>query len=169
MKTLFVMRHAKSSWDDSAMADFDRPLNRRGLKAAPFMGELMASKNLRPDVIVSSPARRAMQTTVLVKEHSGSNCPLTFDERIYEAGPLTLLAVVSEIHDKYSSALVVGHNPGMEGFIRYLTGRIEPMPTAALAVIELSIDVWSDVSIEIGNLNEIYRPKEEMETIKTLS
>lgn len=164
MKTLFVMRHAKSSWDDPAMADFDRPLNPRGRNAAPFMGELMAAKDMLPDVIVSSPAKRAEQTARLVKEHSGSNSPLTFDERIYEASPLTLLAVVSELPDKYSSALVVGHNPGMEGFIRYLTGRTEPMPTAALAVIELNIDVWADVSIEIGSLTAIYRPKEEMKT-----
>ena len=167
MKTLFVMRHAKSSWDNASIADCDRPLNDRGLRTAPFMGELMASRGVQPDVVVSSPAKRAMQTALLVKEAAGLNCPVEFNEKIYEASPLTLVGVVSELSDEYSSALIVGHNPGMEGFIRYLTGRLEPMPTAALAMIELDTESWSDLTSETGRLIAIYRPKDEMKRSET--
>ncbi|NOT46159.1 MAG: histidine phosphatase family protein [Acidobacteria bacterium] len=162
MKTLLIMRHAKSNWDDASLADFDRPLNDRGLRTAPFMGELMTSRDIRPDLVIGSPAKRAMQTALLVKDSAGLNCPIQFNERIYEASPLTLHGVVSELSDEYSSVLLVGHNPGMEGFIRYLTGRIEPMPTAALAVIELDAESWSDLTGETGRLTAIYRPKDEM-------
>lgn len=167
MKTLFIMRHAKSSWDEASLADFDRPLNDRGLRTAPFMGELMASKQIRPDLVLSSPAKRAMQTAMLFKESAALNCPVEFSEKIYEATPLTLVGVVSELSDEYSSVLIVGHNPGMEGFIRYLTGRIEPMPTAALAMIELDTANWSDLTGETGRLIAVYRPKDEMKRSET--
>ena len=144
------------------MADFDRPLNHRGLAAAPFMGEVMVRKEIQPDLIISSPANRAMQTAILVKEASGSNSPLQYDERIYEASPQNLLSVASQIPDDFASALLVGHNPGMEGFIHYLTGRLEPMPTAALAVIELDIDSWLDLTDGCGILQAVYRPKDEL-------
>ncbi len=162
MKTLFIMRHAKSSWNDPALADFDRPLNERGMAAGMFMGELMASIVLLPDLIVSSPAKRAMRTALMVKESSGSNSPIQFDERIYEASPQTLRTVVSQIQDKFASMLLVGHNPGMEGLVHDLTGRLEPMPTAALAVIGIDIKSWMEVSKGIGVLNAVYRPKDEM-------
>lgn len=162
MKNLFIMRHAKSSWDDASLPDFDRPLNSRGLSAAPFMGELMARNSLLPRMIISSPAKRAMETSMLVKESLGLNCDLCYDERIYEAQPITLHTVVSEIQQELSSALLVGHNPGIERFIRYLTGRLEPMPTAALAVVGLAIASWSDVTGDCGKLLALYRPKEEM-------
>ncbi len=162
MKHLFLLRHAKSSWNDPAMADFDRPLNHRGLAAAPFMGGVMVRKEIQPDVIISSPANRAMQTAILVKEASGSNSPLQYDERIYEASPQNLRSVASQIPDDFASALLVGHNPGMEGFIHYLTGRLEPMPTAALAVIELDIDSWLDLTNGCGILQAVYRPKDEL-------
>ncbi len=162
MKRLYVLRHAKSSWDDASLADFDRPLNDRGRGAAPFMGELMAGRGLRPDLIVSSPAVRAMQTAQLVKEASGFDVPLRYDERIYEASPQTLLAVVSQISEDAASALIVGHNPGMEGIIRFLTGDLQPMPTAALASIKLAIDRWAAAGEGSGTLEFIIRPKEEM-------
>ncbi len=162
MKHLFLLRHAKSSWNDPAMADFDRPLNDRGLAAAPFMGEVMARKEIQPGVIISSPANRAMQTAILVKEASGSNSPLQYDERIYEASPQNLLSVASQIPENFASALLVGHNPGMGGFIHHLTGRLEPMPTAALAMIELDIDRWLDLTNGCGILQAVYRPKDEL-------
>lgn len=162
MKTLYVLRHAKSSWSDAGLADFDRPLNDRGLAAAPFMGNLMAREDLIPNIIVSSPAKRAMQTATLVKEASGGNYEIRYDERIYEASPITLRQVVSEIDDSFDSAMLVGHNPGFEGLVRYLTGRLETMPTAALAVINLKIDRWADVTGESGDLVHLFRPKEEM-------
>ena len=97
MKTLFLMRHAKSSWDDADLADFQRPLNDRGLRTAPFMGELMREKGFAPAIILSSPAERAKQTASAAKKAGGFRSELRFDGRIYEASPHTLSQVVSEI------------------------------------------------------------------------
>jgi phosphohistidine phosphatase len=162
MKTLFLLRHAKSSWDDASLSDFERPLNERGLRVAPFMGGLMQRKGHVPDVILSSPAKRARRTAELVKDGGALAAEIRFVDSIYEASPQNLLQVVAEIDDTHSSALLVGHNPGMEGFIRYLNGQIEPMPTAALAVIELAIGKWNEIDHGCGELKVLYRPREEM-------
>lgn len=160
MRTLFLMRHAKSSWDDTSLADFDRPLNARGLRDAPRMGKLMRQKGFAPHVIVCSPAARAKQTAVAVKEAGGLSAEILFHDRIYEASPNALRQVVSEVGGENASAMLVGHNPGMEDFIRFLTGLVEPMPTAALAVIELDIGNWSEISGDIGRVVNVFRPKE---------
>ncbi len=163
MKTLYILRHAKSSWSNSELSDFERPLNDRGLRAAPFMGELMQKRSFQPSVIVSSPAARAKATAQLVKEAGRIAGAIEYDHNIYEASPQRLREVASGLDDVYESAMIVGHNPGMEGFIGFLTGRPEPMPTAALAVIELRIDRWSEIDSECGELQGVVRPKEEME------
>jgi len=162
MKTLFVLRHAKSSWDNPDWADFERPLNSRGLDAARFIGELIYDRSLEPQVIVSSPAKRAKQTAVLVKELGGINKPVTFDERIYEASPLALFNLIREFDEKYESVLIVGHNPGFENIVRMLTGESVSMPTAALAKINLSAEKWSDLETDSNELEFLIRPKEEM-------
>jgi len=164
MKILYVLRHAKSSWDNDALSDFERPLNDRGLRTAPFMGEVMTGRGYIPSIIISSPAMRAKTTAELVMKSGGFGSHIILDERIYEASPNTLRTVVSEQDDSHPSAMVVGHNPGMEGFIRYLTGELEPMPTAALAVIELAIDSWSKISSDTGKLVELIRPKDELKS-----
>jgi len=165
MKTIYVLRHAKSSWEDESLSDFERPLNERGTKAAPFMGELMTRRGYSPAVVISSPAKRAATTAELVKESGGIEAEVRLDHRIYEASPNTLRTVVAELDDSYDSVMVVGHNPGMEGFVRYLSGRIEPMPTAALAVIELAVDSWKDLDADSGKIIEIIRPKDEMRSL----
>ena len=165
MKTLFVLRHAKSSWDDPDLADFERPLNHRGKSAAPFMGETMEREGLLPDVILSSPAVRARETARLAKESGNLSADIQHVEQIYEASPQTLRQIASGIDDRFRSAMIVGHNPGMEGFVRLLTGRSEPMPTASLAVIDLDITAWSEISGGRGSLRRLIRPKEEMKAI----
>lgn len=162
MKTLYILRHAKSSWSDPDLADFDRPLNDRGNTAAPFMGKVIGENGFNPELILSSPAVRARQTAELVIGSAPLPGELKFDDRIYEASPQTLRTVASEISDDVGSAMIVGHNPGMEGFIRYLTGELQPMPTAALAVIHLNIDKWRDVGGNSGRLSKVFRPKDEM-------
>jgi phosphohistidine phosphatase len=161
MKTLYLLRHAKSSWSDANLADFDRPLNNRGELAAPFMGRLIKARNFVPDVVYSSPAERARQTATAVKKAGEMAADLVFDERIYEASPRRLSEVVTGINDVFASAMIVGHNPGIEGFVRYLTASIEPMPTAALAVIELSVGRWKDVDEVCGRLVTVIRPRDE--------
>lgn len=162
MKTLYIFRHAKSSWDNPNLADFDRPLNDRGLKTAPFMGEIMFKNNFQPELVLSSPAVRAKETVNLLKTSANLPSKVEFDERIYEASPQTLLNVVSELDETAKSAMLVGHNPGLEGLIKVLTGEFEQMPTAALAVIDLETESWNDITSESGKLRTIIRPKEEI-------
>lgn len=124
----------------------------------------MAERNLVPDVILSSPARRARETASLVKEAGSLDAEIQFEERIYEASPQTLKQVATGISDEFRSAMIVGHNPGMEGFIRLLTGKMEPMPTASLAIIDLDIARWEDIGSGNGTLRQVIRPKDEVRT-----
>ncbi|HQU92222.1 MAG TPA: histidine phosphatase family protein [Pyrinomonadaceae bacterium] len=162
MKTIYLLRHAKSSWDNESLSDFERPLNERGMNTAPFMGEVITGRGYVPSLIISSPAMRAKTTAELVIQSGDFGSQMTLDDRIYEASPNTLRQVASELGDDAESVMLVGHNPGMEGFIRYLTGLIEPMPTAALAVISLAIASWKDIDADSGTIVEIIRPKDEM-------
>lgn len=162
MKTLFVLRHAKSSWEDSDLSDFDRPLNKRGLRDVPAMGKIFFDNQFQPEIIISSPAKRAKQTAILIKETAQINGKIKFDERIYEASPLQLLQVISEADNNKTSLMLVGHNPGLEGLIKVLTGGIQPMSTANLAVIDLKADTWSEVGTNCGELKTLIRPKDDL-------
>lgn len=168
MKTLFVLRHAKSSWENPDWSDFERPLNSRGLDAARFIGALVYERQLKPQVIVSSPAKRAKQTAVLVKEIAEISKPIIFDERIYEASPLTLFNLIREFDEKYESVLIIGHNPGFENLVRMLTGESVAMPTAALAKIGLDIENWHEIETNSNELEFLIRPKEEMKKSKAI-
>lgn len=128
------------------------------------MGEVMKGRGYVPAIIISSPAARAAATAQLVKGSAKFAADILFDERIYEASPNTIRTVLSDLDDIFESAMVVGHNPGMEGFVRYLTGEIESMPTAALAAINLSIDSWSELTSDTGTLTELIRPKDEIKS-----
>lgn len=160
MKTLFVLRHAKSSWEDADLADFNRPLNKRGLETAPLVGETIRRNKFQIGLIISSPAKRAEQTAILVKDAAGIEADIQFDDRIYEASSQRLLHIASEADDKFESLMIVGHNPGLEGLLKILTSEIEAMPTAALAIIDLKIDHWSDIHIDCCNLRAVIRPKD---------
>ncbi len=171
MKTLYVLRHAKSSWNDESLSDFERPLNERGKKAAPFMGEFMKKNDFAPDLIISSPAERAKQTAELVKKAANFEAEIRFNEKIYEASPLRLLEVVSQTDASAKTLMLVGHNPGFEGLVRVLAGENARMPTAALAVLDLEIDDWAEVYDDCvafdeikpcGKLRTLILPKEEM-------
>ena len=160
MKTLLLLRHAKSSWDDPALRDFERPLNERGLHAAPLVGRFIARRKLRPDLVLSSPAERARQTAALVAEAARLAAPLRFDERIYEATPARLVEVVSQVEESVATLLLVGHNPGMEELIELLTGETRRMPTAALARLALDTDKWARLREGTGRLEELIKPKD---------
>ena len=160
MKTLYLLRHAKSSWDDPGLKDFDRPLNKRGLKAAPKMGAYMLKQNIRPDVVLSSPALRAKQTTTMVCETAGWSSLINFDERIYEASVQRLFEIVTGFEDPIERALMVGHNPGFEELLAALTGESHRMATAALACIELEVEKWSDLTGGSGRLKWLVKAKE---------
>jgi len=165
MKTLLILRHAKSSWDNPELRDFDRPLNLRGQKAARLMGNVIYKYGLQPDLFVSSPAKRAKQTVARVKETVQSNAKIKFDKRIYEASPATLRQVISELDNEIEKVLLVGHNPGLEGFIKFLTSETQVMPTAALAELNLNIEKWTDISAGCGSLKLLIRPKDEIKKL----
>ncbi len=161
MKILFILRHAKSSWDNAELSDFERPLNQRGLDAAAFMGNLMHKRQIDPDLIICSPATRASQTAILVKRAARMTQQIRYEKRIYEAGAQTLLQIISEFEDNIETALLVGHNPGLENVIKTLTVGIQSMPTAALAKINLNIESWREAPAA-GQLEFLIIPKEEM-------
>ncbi|MEP6849157.1 MAG: histidine phosphatase family protein [Acidobacteriota bacterium] len=169
MKKLLLLRHAKSSWADAHMTDFDRPLNERGLAAAPFMGGIISRERLIPDFILSSPAERARNTAELVRLGGGLEIEIRYDERIYEASPQKLQQILAEIDPKYISVMMVGHNPGIEGLARVLTGVNAEMPTAALAEIDLNIEDWKDIGPGVGDHIRVIRPKGRLKVDRDLT
>ena len=160
VRTLLLLRHAKSSWDDKSLRDFDRPLNKRGLKAAPMVGEIIRKRKLRPELVLSSPAERAKETTRLVCDAAGLIAVVSYEDGIYEASARRLLEIVAQIEDSVNTAMLVGHNPGLEELSAILTGEPHRMTTAALACIELSIERWSEVTSGTGKLQWLVKPKE---------
>jgi phosphohistidine phosphatase len=129
------------------------------------MGNVIYKNGLTPDLIVSSPARRAKQTAVLIKETTQVEAPVMYDERIYEASPGSLLTVLSEFPEMTDSVMLVGHNPGLEGLLRVLTGEVEAIPTAACAKISLNIERWADIGPDCGDLDVVMRPKELIQRV----
>lgn len=160
MKRLLLLRHAKSSWDDPRLADFDRPLNGRGLKAAPAIGRFLRGQKIKPDLVLSSPAERARQTAALVAEAAQLSAPTRYDERIYEATAARLVEVVSQAEDDAGEILLVGHNPGFEELLELLTGERPGMPTAALARVALDIEKWNKLREGAGRLEFHVKPKD---------
>ena len=160
MKTLYLLRHAKSSWKEPGLEDFERPLNGRGREAAPLVGQLVRERKLRVDLLLSSPAGRARQTAALVKESAGLTAELLYDERIYEADADALLEVVTQTAESVDALMLVGHNPGMEELLTLLTGETRSMSTAALACIALDVEKWGKAREGAGRLEWLVRPKD---------
>ena len=160
MKKLLLLRHAKSSWADASLPDFERPLNERGMRAAPLIGKFMRAQKILPDLIICSPAKRARETIALVLKAAGIRPELRYDERIYEATVSRLFEVISQIEDNKREVLLVGHNPGFENLLERLTGKAERMPTAALAQIILNSENWSEAAAKRGRLEWLTKAKE---------
>ena len=161
MKTLLVLRHAKSSWNDSALGDHERPLNERGRRDGPRMGRLLREYGLIPDIVVSSDAVRAQRTAEAVAEAAQYVGEILLDERLYLASPADILSLLRAVREDADRVMVVGHNPGLEGLVEQLTGEREDMPTATLAQIVLPIDRWGDLQPSTrGTLVGFWRPGE---------
>ena len=161
MKTLLVLRHAKSSWKHTGFSDHARPLNKRGKKTAPRMGQLIYEEDIVPDVILSSTALRARNTADLVAEASGFEGEVTYLEDFYHAWPSDYIDALRNLSDDIDSVMVVGHNPGMEMLLEQLTGESERFPTAALAIIHLPISFWCQLNDETeGELIRLWLPRE---------
>jgi phosphohistidine phosphatase len=160
MRTLYLLRHAKSSWKGESVADFERPLAGRGRKACVVIARLIQAREIQFDLILSSSAVRARETIELIRQYAKLRNELRFDERIYDASANRLLEIVSEIESDRKSLLVVGHNPGLEDLLQLLTGDKQNLPTASLAKIKLKISKWSEHYENKASLDWIERPKE---------
>lgn len=159
MKTLYLIRHAKSSWKELSLGDFERPLNNRGKKNAPFMGKQWKARGERVDRLISSPAKRAITTARMIASELGID-DIHLDERIYHASQTTLLQIVNELNNDHDSIALFGHNPGFTNLTEYLSGEdIHNMPTAGMARIDFEIDDWSHVSRDTGKLVWFDYPK----------
>lgn len=160
MRTLYLLRHAKSSWKNANLADFDRPLAGRGHRACETIGHYVKDNGIEFDLVLSSPAVRARETTEEVLRAAKLKPEVRYDERIYEATAARLLDVVSQIENERKTVALVGHNPGMQELLHALTGKSEEYPTATLAKIGFKNSKWAEVSDRKGSLEWIVRPKE---------
>lgn len=142
MKQLMLMRHAKSSWDDPQVDDYDRDLNERGKKACKRMGDWFVEHDLIPDLILSSTAIRAKETTERLIERWKDPVDVLWMKELYLAPPQTLMEAITSIDDRINRVLVVAHNPGMEQLVNALRQTYTAFPTAALACMESPIDHW---------------------------
>ncbi len=167
MRRLMLLRHAKSDWSDR-LTDIERPLAKRGEKAAPMMGAYMAAEHLVPDCAMVSPARRARETWALVAPAFKETVKQVSEPRLYEAEPEDILAVVRGAKTTVKTLMVVGHNPGFEDLAvelighgdRYAFARLkQKFPTAALAVIDFAVDTWSAVNPHDGRLDRFVTPR----------
>lgn len=160
MKTLFLLRHAKSSWDDPTLPDIERPLNARGMRAAELLGTHIRKQNLSFDLVLSSPAIRARETIEIVLKTAKMQTDLRYDQRIYEASSIALIDVISQIEEDRKTAMLVGHNPGMEKLLEILTGGIIHVSTGTLARIELKASRWAGMIESPRTLEWVVKPKE---------
>jgi phosphohistidine phosphatase len=161
MKTIMIMRHAKSSWEDPGLHDHDRPLNKRGKLNAPRMGRLLRELDLVPDLIITSSARRARDTAEAVADQSGCEGEIRVEEILYAAPPEEYLEVLAAADDRFERILVIGHNPGLEELLEIIAGEHESLPTAAIARVDIPIPAWQALTLETpGELVGLWRPRD---------
>lgn len=169
MRKLYLLRHAKSSWDDPSMDDFDRPLTNRGRKNARQMAKFLAATRVRPAMALVSPARRS-RTTFDAIEAKIEGVPVAYEEGLYEAGRSQLLDRLHRLDDHLPSVMVVGHNPGLERLVHALcaghgdAGALarlkEKFPTCTLAVLDFPKAHWAELAPGTCRLVEFIRPKD---------
>ncbi len=174
MRTLHLLRHAKSDWSDPSLRDFDRPLSKRGRKAAPRIATEMHELGIKPDLVISSSSLRTRQTWDLVRPllfpdgHAGPE-EVRFSRALYLAAPEQLLEIAKNVDSRITSLMLIGHNPGMENLADILAGSRsdepslqmlqEKFPTAALACFEFDIEDWSELAPGTGKLVRFLTPR----------
>ena len=160
MKTLFLGRHAKSSWDDSGLSDFERTLNDRGERDAPEMGRRLSQKHRTADVILCSSAVRARTTAAILAKEWGYEGDLLLEPNLYEASPSQMLDFIQELEDEAKSALVVAHNPTIT-WLAHLLGNLSigNVPTCGIVALKIPCNKWSEVKEGLAELIEFDFPK----------
>jgi len=163
MLKLFLLRHAKSSWNDSSLDDFDRPLKNKGVNEANYIGDAYRKFYDRvPDAIISSPARRALETAQLFAKKIGYSLnKIILQQEIYEATHEELLNLLKNISDEYKNVVIVGHNPGFTEFANYIVDGcdIDNIPTAGLICIKFDVKRWKEIGKKSGKLFRFEYPK----------
>jgi phosphohistidine phosphatase len=168
-RRILILRHAKSSWDDPSLADFDRPLAPRGRRASAVMGQYFKDEHLVPSIVLCSPARRALETWEGIAPFLGIAVPVRTERELYIASPQMLMERLKRLENDISSVLVVGHHTSIDVLAQRLAGEGEPkklkelkdkFPTAALAVIDVKLENWADLKPGKGKLVGFVGPKE---------
>jgi phosphohistidine phosphatase len=145
MKKLYLVRHAKSSWDDLSVSDFDRGLNQRGENDAPLMADVLKKEGVDPSLIISSPANRAITTAKILAEGLGYKKDIDIKESIYESSDFNLMMIIKELDEKLDSVMIVGHNPAMNDVINKISDlSIHNLPTCSVVALEL-LEGWSSL------------------------
>ncbi len=161
MKTIYLVRHAKSSWKYPNLDDFERPLNKRGRKSAPFMGTILKKLKVAPDLIVSSPANRAAMTARIIADKISYPLDnIRYSESMYEFSANALIDVVEHLDDVLNKAMLVGHNPALTDLANYIGNKpISNIPTSGVFCVELDISSWKKISEHCGKLKFFEFPK----------
>jgi phosphohistidine phosphatase len=160
MRTLTLMRHAKSSWDDPSVSDHDRPLNGRGKKAAKTMAERLKDSGYEPDLVIVSSARRTQETAEALRKRYGKTLTIRTEPRLYEAEAEAYADVIRGVDDKIKHLMIIGHNPTVEWMAEALGGGSEGMPTAAYIRLEIP-SKWGDFRFETLNVLAYDFPKSD--------
>lgn len=166
MKTVYFIRHAKSSWKDMSLKDFDRPLNKRGKRDAPFMAQKLVEFGVAPDAIISSPANRALTTAKhFAKALSILSANFIQEPAIYEAYATTVLKIIQTQSSQFSTLLVFGHNPAFTMIANMFKGgrHIDNVPTCGIVKVEAAVKTWKDFTPEEGMVKAFYFPKQYFE------
>ncbi|WP_373003509.1 histidine phosphatase family protein [Sulfurimonas sp.] len=161
MKKLFIIRHAKSSWKDSKLSDFDRPLNKRGKANAPLMGKRLRRRNIVPDIFISSPALRAKTTAEIIARKVGYNTKIVFNEDIYASAEIIIHHIVKKTNDKYKTMFLLGHNPDLNMFVEDYIDFDENIVTCGVVEIEFDCNSWKDISRKNAKFISFDYPKKE--------
>lgn len=160
-KTLYLVRHAKSSWKNEGLTDEERPLNKRGKHDAPFMGSLLRQRNEIPELLVSSPAKRALSTAKLYAGELGySKENIVVIEELYMADVSDFIKIMKDINDSVNRVMLFSHNPGITYFVNYISGsNIDNIPTAGTARIDFKMNSWTETGNVKGTLIFFEYPK----------
>jgi len=167
VKRLGLLRHAKSSWADTELCDFDRPLKKRGIKAATAMGEELRRRDVSFDLVLASPARRIVETLACFEKGYGRSLESTFERGIYEASALTLWQIIERASNGSDSLLLVGHQPGLQALATMIASRSDPrhheirdyFPTAAFTMIAFDADDWRNIEPGTGRVELYLTPR----------
>ncbi len=159
MKTIYLIRHAKSSWNHPEFSDRDRPLNKRGLRDAPHMAKYLKQLGVQPDLILSSPANRARTTATYFAETLA--CEIEIRNNIYEAFSITVINAIKELSDDLETVLLFGHNPTFTSIANFFPGNYIPnVPTCGIVKIEGDVTQWKDFNENTARQTAFYYPKQ---------